>query len=180
MNILSFNIVASPETNDHQVRILVDGKDLLGDDYLGLDPPRLFEQENLFRQGKLLIGRCTCGCEGCGDNWVTVDIDHDSVCWSDLSLKFEKTAYFENVKLVMNDHSWEDKNRCAERLVSEIFQGRKTKSDYSFTWASARVKENVITLSFNKADEQKLFEFNWDGQLPENAQLAAKEFIKNF
>lgn len=58
-------MLPNPETNDSEVRILIDDNDFLGNDYLGLDPPVFFDQQTFFQAGELMIGRCTCGCEGC-------------------------------------------------------------------------------------------------------------------
>ena len=45
-------------SNDHQVRILVDEEDWLGDSGLGIDPPEFFAQPALTISGELLVGRC--------------------------------------------------------------------------------------------------------------------------
>jgi len=39
MNKISFSINPCVETNDHEVRIFIDGEDLFKADTLGLDPP---------------------------------------------------------------------------------------------------------------------------------------------
>ena len=54
---LAFAICPSPETNDHELRILVDGDDILArvEDTMGLDPPDFFEQPALLCGGPLLI-----------------------------------------------------------------------------------------------------------------------------
>jgi hypothetical protein len=72
VNTLTFEISPSPSSNDHQVRIRIDGEDWLGGDYLGVDPPRFFAQATLESGGRVLVGRCGCGCEGCDD--VHVDM----------------------------------------------------------------------------------------------------------
>ena len=181
MNNISFNIIPCLESNDHEVRILIDGSDFLGKDYLGIDPPVFFKQKTLINSGELYIGRCICGCEGCCDNYVTVRADEDIISWTNsggLNIKFNKNDYKNIIYSAMHDYSWEDNKRTAERLVDEVFKEIITKDKYCFNWTSARIKENIITLSFSKRHEQKLFEFRWDGQSPENAQIAAKEFLK--
>jgi hypothetical protein len=45
VNKLSFKILPSPSTNDHELRILIDDQDFLGKDYLGIDPPSFFSQD---------------------------------------------------------------------------------------------------------------------------------------
>jgi len=40
VNKLSFKILPSPSTNDHELRILIDDQD-----FLGIDPPSFFSQD---------------------------------------------------------------------------------------------------------------------------------------
>lgn len=181
MNSISFKILPSSDSNDHEVRILIDGNDILGDDYLGIDPPAFFTQPNLVQTGKLLIGRCTCGCEGCGDYPVNVNILANKVSWTDhngLILEFDKTNYEKVITQAQGDHSWEDIKRRVERLTSDLLNNTKTSDDYKFDWTSARIKENTITLSYSKGIEQKVFEFKWDGQTDNSAVTSAQAFIK--
>lgn len=49
MNSLSFEILANPDTNEHQLRILIDGEDILSRDFLGLDPASFFVKRILKR-----------------------------------------------------------------------------------------------------------------------------------
>lgn len=180
MNQLSFIILPSPETNDHEIRILIDGEDILGKDFLGLDPPVFFNQDNLTKGGYMLIGRCTCGEAGCGSYGVTVELDQDKVFWNDdcgLNLVFNKQAYVSTVESVRNDHSWEDIKRRVERLATDILKKSQTKEGYFFDWASARIGENIITLSYRKDGFQKLFEIAWDGRSDNKVEENARKFL---
>jgi hypothetical protein len=47
MNKLSFKILPCRESNDSEIRILIDDEDILGDDYLGLDPPAFLTKQIL-------------------------------------------------------------------------------------------------------------------------------------
>jgi hypothetical protein len=108
MNTLSFQILVSKETNDHQVRILIDGMDILGKDYLGIDPPMFFEQAGLLETGEILIGRCICGEIECGDYPVDVNKVDGKIIWSDnngLHLEFDKESYLNTVSIAKTDHS---------------------------------------------------------------------------
>ena len=179
MNKIAFKILPSPESNDSEVRILIDENDFLGNDYLGLDPPVFFDQKTFIRPGELMIGRCTCGCEGCSDYPVTVSVDNDKIIWTNhtgVKLEFNKAEYERTIAEAKNDNSWEDENRRIERLVSSLLHNTKTKDDYNFNWASARIKDNFITLSFSKNGEQKLLEFSRDKISLENTLLNAKNF----
>jgi hypothetical protein len=180
MNTIKFEMYPSDESNDHQVRIIIDSLDFLGNDYLGIDPPFFFTQKNLFDTGELLIGRCTCGCEGCGDYHIEVSLNENSVIWSNsngLRLEFDRTKYENTVSIAKNDYSWEDKNRRVERYVSDLLKQTKIKNKYIFNWASARIKENVITLSYSSQTGQMLFEILWDGESVESGIIGAEKFI---
>jgi len=191
MNTIRFEMYPSEESNDHQVRIIIDDFDFLGNDYLGIDPPSFFEQKNLFEAGELLIGRCTCGCEGCGDYPVKVSLSENTVIWLDfvirdgLKLEFDKSEYENAVSVAKNDYNWEDKNRRVERYVSNLLKQTETKDKHIFNWASARIRENVITLSYSKQIgqksfeiDQRLFEIEWDGESVESGIVRTEKFIK--
>lgn len=176
MNQLKFEVEESSDSNDHQVRIIIDGKDWLGDAYLGIDPPSLWEESNVLDGGETVLGRCTCGCEGCDDFIVDIEVTDHSVIWRAPGkpvLEFVKKQYHSVVKKQMSDYSWESKERTAERLVEEIFKGKLLEGKYKFTWASARIEAGKIKISFMGGYEQKLYEFCWDQNNPESAQINA-------
>ena len=179
MNEIGFAITPSPETNDHEVRILIDGEDWLGEDQMGMDPPELFRQISGCDTGKLLVGRCYCGVVGCGDLYVYVTRDEDIVKWqvSDArSFRFDRIYYDETIESLINDNSWEDVNRRVERLIEKQFFDTKIDEELDFRWASARIKANVIHLSYSNGSEQRLLEFNWDGETEESALKRARSF----
>jgi hypothetical protein len=182
MHLLSFHIIPSPETNDHQVRILMNSEDWLKNDYLGLDPPSFFQQET-FVNGTLLVGRCNCGTEGCGDLIVDVNSDAHRVIWTTsdgVNFKFDKTEYLHVIESLKTDDSWEDTNRKAERLVSDIFYGSQTVDELPFEWASCRIEKNKICLSFNKDNsKQEILKFDWDGKTVNDAMNKAIDFLRS-
>ena len=180
MHTIRFEISPSEDSNDHQVRIMIDHSDFLGGDYLGIDPPRFFAQGNLFEAGDLLIGRCTCGCEGCGDYPVFVSVNSNTITWSNLSglkLEFDRAEYNKAIQTAKNDQSWEDKNRRVERVVSDLLRQTTTKDGYGFDWASARIKENCIMLSYSKNRDQKVFEIEWDGASAASGVIHAEKLL---
>jgi hypothetical protein len=182
MNTLTFEIAPSPTSNDHQVRIRIDGKDWLGAKYLGVDPPRFFAQAALISGGNLLAGRCECGCEGCDDIRVDVLRDDHEVLWKSadgLQVHFKGEDYDRLIAAAGADFSWEDTNRTAERLVSGVLAGVVVEDRYKFDWASARVRGGIMTLSFSRGSSQKLFEFGWDGKSPDNAIAGANCFFSD-
>lgn len=181
MNKISFNILPSPVSNDHEVRILFDNKDLLGSDYLGLDPPAFFSQENFDKNGALMIGRCICGCEGCFDYLITVIANENTIFWKNkdgLNLVFDKQDYNRSIGAAKDDYSWEDIKRKVERLTTNMLKYSQTKDNYNFSWASARIKDNQIILSYRKDGDQKLFYIAWDGQTETNVEHNAEQFLK--
>lgn len=181
MNKISFQIQPASESNDHQVRILIDDEDILGKDYLGIDPPVFFSQPNINKDGELMIGRCTCGDEGCSSYPVNVKVNENTISWTDdhgLNLVFDRNDYAVSFNKAANDHSWEDINRRVERLVTNILKGTKTKDNYSFGWASARIKNKNITLSYHKNNDQELFDIKWDGSTAAGVEDNAIRFKK--
>jgi hypothetical protein len=181
MEFLNLNVIASPDSNDHQVRIQIDGQDWLGENYLGIDPPRFFSQSTLITGGKAIVARCSCGEEGCDNYMADVIVENDTVTWKinkGYILHFEKTAYLSLMESVANDFSWENKERTAERRVGEVFRDTKLKDGYCFDWASARIKQGKISLSFSKETNQKILYFDWVDENPETAVLSAVQFKK--
>lgn len=165
MNTIELKSVPSPTSNDHQTRVFVDGEDWLGDDFLGLDPPDFFKQKELVIGGKVLVGRCDCGCLGCCDHEVYVKLKDDVVIWKSeygYILAFDKAAYLEEIETKALDYSWEDQGRTAERILQGIFEGSVIENGYCFDWVSTRCSKNKITLSFSNNGVQSLKEFDWD------------------
>lgn len=181
MYIFELKVDESPESNDHQVRIYIDCNDYLSEDYLGIDPPNFFDQDSLLNGGEAIIGRCCCGVEGCGDLIVNIELMDHLVVWSfhnGQTYEFVPGQYISTINKHSNDYSWEDVNRTAERLVTEVFKGKKIKGNYRFKWASARIKHGFIKLSFEDGYGQKLLNLRWNCQDPKSALASAKKAIK--
>jgi hypothetical protein len=112
MHFLALQFEASPYSNDHQVRPVIDGIDLLrafADDSLGIDPPQCFRQPALGRGGKLLIGRCSCGDVGCGPVQVDVSAADRHVIWqveTERAYHFELQQYFECFERASLNTTW--------------------------------------------------------------------------
>jgi hypothetical protein len=186
MNTLSIKFAECPESNDHEACIIIDGNDWLGNDYMGIDPPRLFSQKSLLAGGKTIIGRCTCGCEGCDDVVIDIIVSNDNVLWESnkgYKLEFNKDEYLKEITNKKQDYSWESIERTAERLVDAIFNGVKLSDDSLFDWSSARIKKCIISLSFIDGSKQKIVEFSWNGIDPMDAKNKAvielKRMINN-
>ena len=181
INKLEIKCIPSTESNDHQAIIIVDGTDLLDRGYIGIDPPGFFRQKALYTGGKAIIGRCNCGCEGCDDIFAKINLQGESVIWKTDNkrhlITFNHNQYLTELKRAKSDHSWEDVNRTAERLVEAIIEKVDIIPGYQFGWASARIANTKITLSYSNGATQKLLEFPWNGIEPSDAEQAAKEFI---
>jgi len=181
---LGFKFLPSEFSNDHQARIIVDGHDILqgiDNSLLGIDPVEFFSQPSLRSSGELLIGRCECGCVGCGDVSVVVCRSSEKVEWlsvsPELAFVFPLPGYDVTVAAGTSDVSWESLERTAERLVSKLDYSELAKRGLLFEWASARIKKDQITLSFKKGGEQHLYEAPWDHKVPTDAVVAARQIL---
>ena len=185
MNTLKLNILPSTHTNDHQVRIEIDGEDYLPDE-LGIDPVSFFAQKELYTDGILRIARCDCGVEGCGDSGVIVEVGEKTVVWeveNENRLTFEKEEYFKYMKSISNNYSWENLERRVERLVGEILINTTHAIDYKYKWASSRIETGKIVISYEKKDDQgytkqELIRINWSGEDVEDALSNAEDLIQ--
>jgi len=171
-------ITPSLETNDHQVRIWIDGVDWLDDTSLGLDPAEFFRQSALRSTGPLIVGRCECGVIGCDDTTVEVQRTSKLVTWSNangLDLAFDLQSYDSEIQRANEDHSWENVNRTAERFANDELIGLEI-DGFRFQWASTRIKPETLSMSFLRLDQQRLIEIAWDGISSENARMQARRF----
>lgn len=177
----SFTIAVEPsiETNDHQARLLVDGRDWLGPEFAGLDPPML-EAELLGKGvGALVLGRCRCGVPGCNDLKVEVKRTERSVEWwapGAALLRFNPAKYDAEVARFARDKAWETPGRTVEREVDRLFRGTTIRGGLEFQWASTRIQEGFVRLSFGKGQRQKFLKFRWDGARVADALNEAKLF----
>lgn len=181
---LTFSFAASPESNDHEVRPLVEDMDILsvapGGSYLGLDPPEFFRQASLINGGELIIGRCGCGVVGCGDYIATVEVSTDTVVWTITSTKrfaFDREQYLRCIRAGTTETSWESVERTAERLIEGLDFSSMESNGYRFQWASARIKRGQISLSFLNNGGQRLFEIRWDHLHSEDAVQRVKNWL---
>jgi hypothetical protein len=158
---------------------LIDGKDWLGPEFLGLDPPMLRTELIDKGVGLLIVGRCWCGSIGCDDVTVEVTRSECSVHWlhgSVTSLSFDAVHYDEELTRFNQDTSWETVKRAAEREINQLYRGTTIKRGFSFDWASTRISEGQVHLSYSKGTRQRLLKFSWDGVSLEDAIAKAKAF----
>ena len=165
-NTLTIAVEASSEADDHQARLLIDGKDWLGPAYAGLDPPMLKTELLDKGVGTLIVGRCWTGLVGCHDVHVEVTRTESSVHWSGsgaTSLRFNAAQYDAEVTRFAQDTSRETVGRAVEREVEHLFRGTTIRGGFEFDWASTRIREGLVHLSFRKGHRQRLLKFSWDG-----------------
>jgi hypothetical protein len=178
-NRLRIEVSASPGSNDHQARLIVDGLDWLGAGQLGLDPPELEAALAAGSAEELVVGRCGCGCVGCSDTIVRVVRRGDSIEWSapgaDM-LRFNLAQYEAERLRFAADKSWETLGRTVERELGTLFEGCSTDDGCRFEWASTRIAEGRIHLSFSGDGEQVLLDFDWDGASLAGALETARAF----
>ncbi|MEP4038540.1 hypothetical protein [Pseudophaeobacter sp.] len=176
MNHLTYKIGPAECSNDHEVRLLVDGADVLGADHLGLDPIEFFRFVRPDMAGRVLVGRCGCGCIGCSDVFAEVTIADRHARWQlfNMTYHFEIAAYRSTLAGVASDHSWEDIGRRVERILTERIRddNRWATEDTHFDWVSTRCSRHQLTYSFSIGGQQVTFATGWDGQTETDAIAA--------
>lgn len=178
-NTLTIAALARSETNEDQARPLIDGKDWLGPEFAGLDPPMLATELLDKGVGTLLVGRCWCGSIGCNDVKVEVTRTENSVHWSGsgaTSLSFDAAQYDAEVTRFAQDRSWESLERAAAREIEDIFRGTTIRGGFEFEWASTRERDGFVRLCFRKGYRQKFLKFRWDRASVAGAIEQAKVF----
>ncbi|WP_459461638.1 hypothetical protein [Rhizobium sp. No.120] len=181
MSTFSYQILSHDEHNTHEVRLIVDGLDWIGNDHLGLDPPDLVRQLTEGHEGRLIIGICNCGCMGCDDLIVDVRRTATSVEWSGrdrMTVVFGVEYYDHQIGILIQDHSWESPGRTVERHLNVMFSGKVMDDGYGFDWSSTRIKPGFIIMSFTKGSQQRLLEFPWNGESVASALTRGREFLR--
>jgi len=185
LNQLSYKIEPSEFSNDHEVRLLVDGEDILGPEQLGLDPIDFLQFVRPDISGRVLVGRCDCGCIGCSDLFAEVQFVDHHVVWqlSGRTYQFEVTSYKSTLTDVASDQSWEDIGRRVERILSERVRidDRLGTEATHFDWVSTRCSPHQLTYSFSTAGQQVTFSTGWDAKTEADA-IAAHDrlFLERF
>ena len=163
LSTLDLLVQESPTSNDHEVRVIIDGKDWLNGNRLGIDPPQLKRQLASQSGGELLLGRCECGCLGCDDFDVEVRQNAHTTEWhlpGGGGLRFQTEDYLRRIDVFLEDHSWEPIGRTVERRIDELFAGQRTLLGHIFQWSSARFRHGVVVLSLWNDSTQRLIELD--------------------
>jgi hypothetical protein len=166
----------SPETNDHEVCLLGDGKDLIkhfAGKMIGLDPDTVLVEPCQLRAEPTahtaLIGRCSCGEIGCSRVEVEIQGDGEVVTWKQAGapqIQFLAGQYNAEIDRALRDFSWETPNRTAARLISkEVDRNLLARRGFRLSWASGRCRKGVMTAALlGPAPHQVLVNLPWDGK----------------
>jgi len=174
---LRLTVERSLASNDHQVKIWIDDRDVLQEhDAIGLDPDDFFlpAPKVLSDAEHAIVGRCSCGCLGCGDVTARIESEHPWVEWTiggiPKPFRFVRQDYEAEIRRASDDRSWEDTDRLTERLVREAaprFVDHLTRNhDLSFQWASMRADEKSVLVSLDRRGEQVLLRVAKNGDAP--------------
>jgi len=175
---LRIEVRPSPETNDHEVRLLGDGENLVdrfSSGLIGLDPDDLLTDpcplraENVPR--RVTVGRCSCGIVGCGSVEVEIRRENDEVIWAKLDsskrVRFLAVEYDAEIERALHDHTWETPERTASRLISHaVDRAVLERRGCEFSWASGRCRDGMMTVSLvlTPGPYQVLVSVPWDGK----------------
>jgi len=186
----ALKVVPSPATNDHEVRLLGDGEELIDrfwDGMIGLDPNDILLEpcpiEPSAAGRKATVARCDCGVIGCGSVEVIVRSDGDKVLWveGDRMLRFPAAAYEAEINRAQRDTSWETLERTAARLVREqVDRDLLARNGLSFEWASGRASNGRFTVSLrlDPGPHQVLVSVPWSSETAEDLANSALELLK--
>jgi hypothetical protein len=156
---LRIAVVPSPETNDHEVRLLDGDDDIISrfdNTMMGLDPEDLLTSSCplLPRDGPhtATIGRCGCGVTGCGSVEVVIERNHDVVIWRAptgmTTVRFLAEQYEREIGRALGDFSWETPDRTAARLISSgIDRAALASRGFEYLWSSGSIGPGSMTIA---------------------------------
>jgi hypothetical protein len=197
LNTIAFHVVPSPETNDHEVEIFVDGRNFIAQHWpemMGMDPDDLLSYQELSPRNEpheATVVRCGCGIVGCGSAWVRICADEDRVVWDHwqgdtgkppaATLVFDRNQYMQAVRDAVEDHTWETPDRTAARILSSLVDHRSLAlHNLNYQWASGRVQDSTFTISLalEPGHDQILVHVHWSGQTPGEIAHEAADLLK--
>jgi hypothetical protein len=192
---IQFRVEPSPETNDFEVKIFVDGADFIGTnwpDMMGMDPADVLSLEFLapreIRHYQTIV-RCGCGVVGCGSVALWIEREGDRVTWewptqrleytSPKSVVFELEQYLQALNAAIADTSWETPERTAARLLKPLVNHDALAAhNLRYHWASNRIREGKFTVALKgpELDRQILVHTSWEQETPHEIaeKVAAK------
>ncbi len=196
LSVIRFMVVPSPDTNDHEVKIFLDGEDFIGrhwPDMMGMDPDELLSYRYLSAQDVphvVTVVRCGCGVAGCASVSVRISGQDDRVIWDNWqgvtgeppaeTLIFDREQYMGAVKDAIEDHSWETPDRTAARILTSIVdQNTLANNNLKYQWATGRLRDATLTVSLVGPEEcQILVHLDWEEQSAEEIAHEAARLLK--
>jgi hypothetical protein len=197
LNTIAFRIVPSPNTNDHEVKIFVDGRDFIArhwPDMMGMDPDDVLSYRELLPRDEsheATVIRCGCGVVGCGSVWVRISTKDDHVIWDSWqrdkgnppagTLVFSHGQYTQAVRDAVEDHSWETPDRTAARILGSLVDhGALATHSLKYQWASGRIRDSTlaISLALQPSDDQIVVHIPWNEQTPDEIAREAAALLK--
>lgn len=188
---LQITVQPSIETNDHQVRFLIDGDDFIARHWpsmIGLDPDDILTEPSQLRASStpttITVARCSCGIVGCDRRVAEILCMPDNVVWrfqSDTSsivhhtYQFDLEMYNSEIERAQYDTLWETPDRTAARLLATTLSHETLAANgFTYMWASGRVRDHAFTvsLSLRPGPYQILVHIPW--QLESPSQIATK------
>lgn len=189
---LSIAVRPSPETNDHEVRLLGrDSEDLIArfkEGMIGLDPDGILANPSVLAAQNTphpaTIGRCDCGIIGCGSVEVSIYRTGELVVWQGIGtsteVRFHAPQYDAEAEKALNDTSWETPDRTAARLISTGIQRDGLREcGFRYSWASGRIRDGKMTVALwlERGPFQVLVHAPWNGRTPEAIATACLEAL---
>lgn len=191
LHTLQIAVLPSPETNDHQVRFLIDDDDVISRNWgamLGLDPDDILIEPCPLRahtvSKTIILARCSCGVVGCDHRTIEIVRTVDHVAWqfepsatvpTQQSFHFHPTTYNFEIERALHDTTWETPDRTAARLlVTAAPHGKLAESGLTYEWASGRIRNETLTLSLKlvPGPYQILVHIPWKHESP--SQIATR------
>ena len=196
LHTFQITIVPSPETNDHQVRFLIDQKDIIRqywNDMLGLDPDQMLIEPCPLRADTtsktITLARCSCGVVGCDDRAIEIARAGEHIVWRfgtrpaarlEQRLHFDVVAYNAEIERAIHDTSWETPERTAARLLATTLpQDKLAQSGLTYDWASGRIRNETLTVSLTHipGPYQILIHIPWKGESPSEIATMAADIL---
>jgi len=197
LNTIAFRVFPSPDTNDHEVKIFVDGEPFIAKhwpDMMGMDPDDLLSHRELVPRDQAhesTVVRCGCGIVGCGSAWVRISAQGDRVTWDSWqgdtgkppapTLVFARDQYMQAVKDAIEDHSWETPDRTAARILGSLVDHSiLALNNLKYQWASGRLRDATLTISLSgpPSYHQILVHVPWNDQSPHEIAREAADILK--
>lgn len=181
------NPVWVPGGETVELRVLVDDIDILSQlqrDYIGLYPPDFFAQRALLDKGRLSIGLCQCGCDGCGGVEVDVDLQGSEIVWSTMHTGLLKQWRFDVKELqraltvARRDLSWERTEDTIKRLLKVEDYSAALKHGLKFKGGALIHDASGVILTFeDKGGTQRTMEIACPTYEPGLAIAAVRAYL---